>query len=128
MKLNEIKRRESYRPVAPMCTEESAAQFFSPGTPDPFMLFDHMVRTEYLPELPAIAHLDGSARLQTVSASDNQFVWNVLNEFGKITGYPVLCNTSANQLGSGFFPDLDSVVEWGRVDKIWSDGFLYTRT
>jgi carbamoyltransferase len=123
-KLNEMKGRESYRPVAPICPEESAPSVFSPGTPDPYMLFEHQVRPEWRARVPAIVHVDGSARLQTVS-QDNPVMYELLTAYRKRTGVPVLCNTSANFNGSGFFPDVDSVFRWGRIRYVWSAGTLF---
>lgn len=125
--LNRIKDRESYRPVAPICLEEDAPTVFSPGTPDPYMLFDHMVKDNWVDRIPAICHLDGSARLQTVNAIDNPIVHELLSEYKKHTGIPVLCNTSANFNGKGFFPDVKSVMDWGKVDLVWSNGNLYMK-
>ncbi|THV24506.1 carbamoyltransferase N-terminal domain-containing protein [Glycomyces paridis] len=124
--LNEVKDREPYRPVAPICLEEHAPAVFSPGTPDPYMLFDHEVRPEWLDRVPAIVHLDGTARLQTVGPGDGA-VRRILEAYHAASGIPVLCNTSANLKGSGFFPDVASAVAWGQVDLVWSDGLLYRR-
>lgn len=126
--LNRIKRRESYRPVAPICVEEDAPRFFDPGTPDPYMLYDHRVRPDVTGRLPAICHLDGTARLQTVNERENPEIYALLKHYSEHSQLPILCNTSANDLGSGFFPDVRSVAEWGHVNHIWSDGTLYTRT
>ncbi|WP_165963980.1 carbamoyltransferase N-terminal domain-containing protein [Actinomadura sp. KC216] len=126
--LNRIKRRESYRPVAPICAEEDAPRFFDPGTPDPYMLYDHRVRPDAAERLPAVCHLDGTARLQTVNERENPEIHALLRHYAELSGLPVLCNTSANDLGSGFFPDIRSVVEWGHVNYIWAKGKLYTRT
>jgi carbamoyltransferase len=125
--LNEIKHREDYRPVAPICPVEFAPQVFDPGVPDPHMLFDHKIRADWVDRIPAVMHLDGTARLQTVSESDDAFVATLLREYGQLSGVPVLCNTSANLHGSGFFPDVRSAMEWGRIDLIYSDGTLYSR-
>jgi carbamoyltransferase len=124
--LNRIKGREHYRPVAPACLVERAQEIFDPGTPDPHMLFDHAVRRHWAHRIPAVVHLDGSARLQTVGP-DDPFLHEVLREYNALSGIPVLCNTSANFNGSGFFPDLDSAMRWGQVDRIWCDGRLYRR-
>lgn len=126
--LNRIKRRESYRPVAPICAEEDAPRFFDPGTPDPYMLYDHRVRPDAAERLPAICHLDGTARLQTVNEQQNPEIYTLLRHYEECSRVPILCNTSANDLGSGFFPDVRSVAEWGHVNYIWSNGTLYTRT
>jgi carbamoyltransferase len=122
--LNEIKGRESYRPVAPMCLEEHAATIFDPGCPDPYMLFDHKVREEWVDKIPAVLHLDGTARLQTVT--EESLPYKIVNAFYKLTGIPVLCNTSANMSGKGFFPDVASALRWAKIDHVWSEGFLYT--
>jgi len=124
--LNRIKKREDYRPVAPICIEEDAPLYFVPGTPDKYMLFEHTT-TERGSEIPAIVHLDGTARLQTITHQDNPIVYELLTEFKRITGVSVLCNTSANFLGSGFFPDVKSVQEWGGCNYIWSEGQLFER-
>jgi carbamoyltransferase len=123
--LNRLKDREHFRPVAPVCLEAHASEVFDPGTPDPFMLYEHMVRDDWRSKVPAIVHLDGTARLQTVSESDNAFLAAVLEEYFRLTGIPVLCNTSANLKGCGFFPDVRSAMDWGGVGLVWSAGVLY---
>lgn len=125
--LNRIKDREPYRPVSPICLEEKAQDIFKPGTRDPFMLFDHIVKKEWRSKIPAICHLDGSARLQTVNMNENPVITTLLISYEKLSGIPLLCNTSANYKGSGFFPDALSAAEWGCVNYIWSDHMLYTR-
>ncbi|WIW50667.1 nodulation protein NodU (plasmid) [Bradyrhizobium sp. 62B] len=126
--LNDIKLRERFRPVAPICLEDRAAEIFDPGSPDPYMLFDHQTRCEWRTRVPAIVHLDGSARLQTISRTSPQKIAALLVEYEKLTGIPLLCNTSANHPGRGFFPDVASACDWGRVDHVWSDGFLWQRS
>lgn len=123
--LNAVKGRESYRPVAPICLEDRASEIFSPGSPDPFMLFDHQTRPGWVEKIPAVIHLDGTARLQTVNIDQNLVIAEVLAEYERRSGIPVLCNTSANYEGRGFFPDIASAAEWGRVPNMWSDGTLY---
>ncbi|MFI7679185.1 carbamoyltransferase N-terminal domain-containing protein [Actinophytocola sp. NPDC049390] len=125
--LNEVKGREPYRPVAPICLTEHAPEIFEPGVPDPHMLFDHHVRDDWKGRIPAVLHLDGTARLQTVCADDDPTLTRVLREYHRLSGIPVLCNTSANHNGRGFFPDVASAADWGRVDRIWSDGVLYEK-
>ncbi|MFI9584648.1 carbamoyltransferase N-terminal domain-containing protein [Streptomyces sp. NPDC052236] len=125
--LNEVKGREPFRPVAPICLTEHAPQIFAPGTPDPLMLFDHRVRPEWAERIPAVIHLDGTARLQTVGREDDPTLEAVLREYHRLSGIPVLCNTSANFNGRGFFPDVASAMRWGRIGRVWSDGLLYER-
>ncbi|GLR46187.1 nodulation protein U [Mesorhizobium amorphae] len=126
--LNDIKLREHFRPVAPICLEDRAPDIFSPGTPDPYMLFDHHTRLEWRDKIPAVVHLDGTARLQTISRVSQHKVAELLIEYEKLTGIPLLCNTSANHHGRGFFPDAAAACRWGRIDHIWCDGLLLTKT
>lgn len=123
--LNRIKHREPYRPVAPICTEEDAPEIFAPGTPDPYMLYDHQVRKDWVAKIPAVCHLDGTARLQTISRTGNPEIYELLAQYKKLSGIPVLCNTSANLNGRGFFPDVTSAMEWDGTDLIWSQGVIY---
>jgi carbamoyltransferase len=123
--LNEIKNREHYRPVAPICLEEDAPDVFTPGTADPYMLYEHTVKDSWLDKVPAICHVDNTARLQTVNKSQNPLIYQLLKNYKKLAGIPLLCNTSANLKGSGFFPDVNSAMSWGKVNHIWSDGKLY---
>jgi carbamoyltransferase len=125
--LNEMKGREWYRPVAPICLEDEAPRVFAPGTPDPYMLFTHAVRPAWRERVPAIVHVDGSARLQTVNAQQNPLVAQLLAEYRERSGIPLLCNTSANLKGSGFFPDLRSAMEWPGARHVWCDGELHSR-
>lgn len=126
-RLNRIKDREPYRPVAPVCLEERATEIFRPGGPDPHMLFDHDVRSEWRSRVPAICHTDGTARLQTVTRESEPRLFELLCAYEAVSGVPLLCNTSANGSGRGFFPDVASAMRWGRVPTIWSDGVLYER-
>ncbi|MGY4407977.1 nodulation protein NodU [Bradyrhizobium sp. USDA 3315] len=125
--LNDIKRREHFRPVAPICLEDRAPDIFEPGTPDPYMLFDHQTRAEWRDKVPAVVHLDGSARLQTVARNSPHKIAELLVEFEQLTGIPLLCNTSANLHGRGFFPDAAAACQWGRVEHVWCDGLLWTK-
>lgn len=126
-RLNEMKKREHYRPVAPICLEEKAQDLFFPGTPDPYMLYEHFVNREWKERIPAICHLDGSARLQTINKNQNLQVYTLLRNYFDISGIPVLCNTSANLNGSGFFPDVESAMKWNYANLIWSDGILFVK-
>jgi carbamoyltransferase len=94
-----IKKREAYRPFAPSVLEEEADKFFVlPGTQRvfPFMSFVLPVREEMRSVLGAITHVDGTARIQTVNQEHNPKYWQLLSEFGRITGIPILLNTSFN--------------------------------
>ncbi len=125
--LNDIKQREYYRPVAPVCLEEDAPMYFIPGDRDEFMLFEHE-GTEFAKRMvPSIFHIDGTARVQTVSREQNETLYRLLWEYKKITGISVLCNTSANFKGKGFFPDVASAQIWGKCKYVWSNNILYKK-
>lgn len=126
--LNLVKLREPYRPIAPICLEEYASEIFSPGGADPYMLYEHTVKPEWRKTIPGICHHDNSARLQTISEQGNPLLYELLSEYHAISGIPVLCNTSANFKGSGFFPDVYSASKWGKVNYIWCEGVLYSKS
>jgi hydroxymethyl cephem carbamoyltransferase len=108
-RLNEIKQREGYRPVAPCCRIEDAGSLFSDGSEDPYMLFFRMVTA---PNLQAITHVDGSARVQTVSPAQNEPLHDLLSAFAERTGVGVLCNTSLNLPGCGFINNMSDLVAY----------------
>jgi hydroxymethyl cephem carbamoyltransferase len=108
-RLNTLKRRESYRPIAPVCRIEDAAAAFYEDFADPYMLYFRRVRS---PDLRAVTHVDGSARVQTVTASSNPALHQLLTEFGRRYGIGVLCNTSLNFHGFGFINRLSDLVRF----------------
>jgi len=91
-----IKHRESFRPFAPSIAEEATGEFFEKTHPSPFMTFAYPVRPEKRGVIPAPTHVDGTARLQTVSRTSNPLYWKLLNAVGDLTGVPVVLNTSFN--------------------------------
>lgn len=95
----EVKHREPFRPFAPSCTLEDAHRFFEAGRATPFMLKVWQVRAEAKAKLPAITHVDGSARLQTVTQRENALYHRMLTELGRRTGIPCVLNTSFNIRG-----------------------------
>jgi len=123
--LNKVKNREGYRPVSPICLESHAINMFTPGTSDPFMLFDHKVKPDWLEKIPGIVHLDNTARLQTVNEDQNKTVYALLTEYHRLSNIPLLCNTSANFNGTGFFPDVYSATNWNRTKYVWCDDTLF---
>ncbi|MDB4929082.1 MAG: hypothetical protein JWM10_1566 [Myxococcaceae bacterium] len=94
-----IKFRESFRPFAPVVTEEDALRFFDLDGPSPYMLITAPVRAEHAGSLPAVTHVDGSARVQTVSSATSPRLHALLRRFGDRTGVPMLINTSFNVRG-----------------------------
>jgi len=125
--LNLIKRREDYRPLAPICLEEHAEACFGMDRPDPFMAFESDVRPEWCPRIPAVVHEDGTARVQTVNRVQNPPLYDLLRRYYERSGIPVLCNTSANQHGKGFFPSDRAAMSWGGTKYVWADGNLFQR-
>lgn len=98
-KLNEIKDREDFRPVAPAVMEEVAGEWFEQATVSPFMLFVYNIDPQKADKIPAVRHVDGTARIQTVNRQQHQLYYDLLHEFNKLTGVPVLINTSFNTRG-----------------------------
>lgn len=96
--LNErIKKREPFRPFAPSILEERTADYFEQDHPAPTMLMVYQVRPERRAEVPAITHVDGSGRLQTVSREVNARYYQLISDFDKLTGVPIVLNTSFNE-------------------------------
>jgi len=92
-----IKFRERFRPFAPSIAEEALDEYFEDAAPDPFMQQVYPVRPEKRAVIPAVTHVDGSGRLQTVSARTNPTYYALIKEFERITGVPVVLNTSFNE-------------------------------
>ena len=98
-KLNEIKDREDFRPVAPVVLEEEVGSWFVNGGVSPFMLFVYDVQPEKAGNIPAVRHVDGTARIQTINRTQNTAYYDLLKAFYGKTGVPVLVNTSFNTRG-----------------------------
>jgi predicted NodU family carbamoyl transferase len=124
-RLNEIKQREQFRPIAPACLEEDAARWFGCGRASPYMLYTFRARTD---ALPAVTHVNDTARLQTVSAVTNAELHELLVAFKARTGYGVLCNTSLNFSGKGSInnlTDLDTYAWEHGLDGFVVEGRAY---
>ena len=98
-KLNDIKDREDFRPVAPVVLEEDAAAWFEGAQQSPFMLFVYPVKEEKADQIPAVRHTDGTARVQTINAGQHPLYYDLIKAFKALTGVPVLVNTSFNTRG-----------------------------
>jgi len=92
-----IKHREPFRPFAPSILAEYAGQYFEDGSSSPFMLRACRVRREKLTEIPAPTHVDGTGRVQTVSRDVHPRYWKLIEAFRRLTGVPVVLNTSFNE-------------------------------
>ena len=111
-RLNAVKGREAFRPVAPMVLSERAPEIFAGGPlPSPYMLFTHRVRAGWRERIPAVVHVDGTARAQTVDRTQEPLVARLLECFDELTGLPVLVNTSLNTGGRPMVDDPRDALE-----------------
>ena len=92
-----IKHREKFRPFAPSVLLENVGDYFDQTYPDPFMIKVYNVLEAKRRDLPAVTHVDGTGRLQTVTNEQNPLYWNLIREFAGTTGVPVVLNTSFNE-------------------------------
>jgi predicted NodU family carbamoyl transferase len=118
-RLNEIKQREQFRPIAPVCLEEEAARWFGCDHASPHMLYTYSARTD---ALAAVTHVNKTARIQTVSSATNRSLYNLLIAFKARTGYGVLCNTSLNFKGKGFINKIADLSAYAVKHNL--DGFV----
>ncbi|MER6214211.1 MULTISPECIES: carbamoyltransferase family protein [unclassified Streptomyces] len=110
-RLNDVKGREQFRPVAPMVLAERAAEIFDGPLPSPYMLFVHDVRPGWAERIPAVVHVDGTARIQTVDEAREPLVARMLRSFEQRTGLPVVVNTSLNTAGRPMVDDPRDALE-----------------
>jgi predicted NodU family carbamoyl transferase len=121
-RLNMIKQREQFRPIAPVCLSEDAARYFGCHHESPYMLYTLKATTD---ALAAVTHVNGTARVQTVTSTSNQNLHGLLSAFKSRTGYGVLCNTSLNFSGKGLINnigDLDILAVEHGLDGFVVDG------
>ncbi|HEU5143226.1 MAG TPA: carbamoyltransferase C-terminal domain-containing protein, partial [Solirubrobacterales bacterium] len=110
-RLNEIKGREQFRPVAPMVLEARAGDIFDGPLPSPHMLFTHRARPGWEERIPAAVHVDGTARIQTVDPAAEPLLARLLEGFERRTGVPVAINTSLNTAGRPMVDDPRDALE-----------------
>ncbi len=92
-----IKRREPFRPFAPSILLEAVGDYFEKTYPDPFMIKVYPIKKDKRDVIPAVTHVDGTGRLQTVAKEENPLYWKLIKAFGDLTGVPVVLNTSFNE-------------------------------
>jgi len=129
-RLNDVKGREQFRPVAPMVLEERAGEIFAGPLPSPYMLFVHDVRAPWRDRIPAVVHVDGTARIQTVARRDEPLVARMLEAFERRTGLPAVVNTSLNTAGRPMVDDPRDALECfgsAPVDALAIGPFLVRR-
>lgn len=122
-RLNKIKQREDYRPIAPVCLEEEVSQYFDWEGESPHMLYFQQVIAD---SLRAVTHADGTARIQTVRRDQNAHLCTLLQSFKRRTGYGVLANTSLNFKGRGFINRLSDLAKYSIEHGL--DGFVVEDT
>jgi carbamoyltransferase len=110
-RMNDVKGREQFRPVAPMVLEERAGEIFEGQLPSPYMLFTHRVKRGWPERIPTVVHVDGTARIQTVNRADEPLVARMLAAFERRTGVPVVVNTSLNTAGRPMVDDPRDALE-----------------
>lgn len=107
-KLNIIKQREWWRPVAPIILEDKVCEWFENGHSSPYMLHNFKVKSDKKEKICAILHLDDTARVQTINKEMDENVYSIIEKFYENTGIPMICNTSLNDKGE---PIINSINE-----------------
>jgi carbamoyltransferase len=107
---NAVKFREPWRPFAPSILKEFADRYLESATDSPFMILTGQIRPEMRSKIPAVTHVDGSARPHTVDRQDNPMYWELINEFNRLTGVPVVMNTSFNLRGEPIVESPDDAI------------------
>jgi len=130
--LNErVKHRESFRPFAPAVLEEDADEYFElNGYPSPYMLLVAKVKKNKQKVVPAITHVDGTARVQTVNRLQNALYYDLISEFKKLTGVPVILNTSYNVAGEPIVETpRDALITFlgTNIDYLYLEGYLISK-
>lgn len=128
-----VKKREAFRPFAPACTVEEAHRWFdvAPNTQLPYMISVVDVRPELRAALPAITHVNGSARLQTVCVNDNPDFYSLLRAVGEATGRQMVLNTSFNVKGQPIVNTPEEAIQTflgTGIEFLFLENFLVTRT
>ena len=125
-----VKGRELYRPFAPVVVAEEAGRYFDLPETSPYMSFSGEVREPYRRELAAITHTDHSARVQTLEREDNALLYDLLRAFERVSGLPVLLNTSLNIKGRPIVAQLAEafeILETTDLDLLYYDGQLFAK-
>lgn len=125
-----LKERDWFMPFAPVILEEFKNDFLTSGLGNPFMTLTDEVTPSKIKKIPAAVHIDNTARSQIISRDENQLYWDLINEFYKLTGIPVLLNTSFNKHGLPIVHSPEEAIEhllWGCIDELVIDDFLITK-
>ena len=125
-----VKQREGFRPFAPSCLEDRAGEYFEGCGKSRYMISTYMVAPGKAEVIPAVTHVDGTARVQTVTPETNESYWTIIHRFSELTGVPVVLNTSFNVKGE---PIVESPVDalrcfWGTgLDALSIPPFLIVK-
>ena len=129
-----VKHREKFRPFAPVICEDDALRYFDCDKPIPeptdFMLMVYLIKKKWHKKIPAVTHIDGSGRLQTIRKSQNPLYYDVIKKFGKLSGIPILINTSFNVRGEPIvctYYDAYKCMMGTGIDYLVMDKFLIKR-
>lgn len=124
-RLNIIKGRQWWRPVAPIVLEDKSSDIFLQSRKSPYMLEAFRVKDDWREKAPAIVHLDGTARVQTISKEDNELLYETIHQFEELTGIPIICNTSLNDKGEPIIQTAGQAIEFclsKGIEIIYIDG------
>ena len=125
-----IKFREWFRPFAPVVCEEDSAKYFDLDLPSQYMSYASKVNAEWLNKLPAITHVDGTARVQTVKQTENEWLYNLLQQWKSISPHGVLLNTSFNIKGKPILTTVEAaleVLDTTKIDYVIIDNWLFKK-
>lgn len=117
-RVNDVKRREPFRPFAPMICESDLADYFETPGGQSMSYMQYAVRCLRPQEVPAVCHVDGSSRVQVVTSSDYPKAYELLQRFKKLTGCPVLLNTSLNIKGEPIVNDWNDAMRFQEINEI----------
>ncbi len=130
-----VKHREKFRPFAPVVPEDNALTYFETDYPIPlltdFMLMVYPIKKQWHEKIPAVTHIDGSGRLQTIRRNQNPLYYDLIKEFGKLSGIPILINTSFNIRGEPIVCtpyDAYKCMMGTEIDYLVMGNFLIKRT
>lgn len=130
--INAVKGREQFRPIAPMVLTDRAGELFGRGPiPSPYMLFVHDVVPHWRERIPAVVHVDGTARIRTVDRDTEPMLARLLERFAELTGLPTVVNTSLNAAGRPMVDDPRDALEWfgsALIDVLALGPFLLRRS
>jgi carbamoyltransferase len=131
-RLNIIKGRQAWRPVAPIVQRERISEFFLGPSDSPYMNLVHWIREEHRHVLLALSHPDGSTRAQTLELEDDPSLYDLLTEFARLSQFPILVNTSLNGPGEPIVETPAQAIAFFRthpnVDALWLEDRLISRT